>query len=227
MVNLSKNLLNKYIQRCQGVMQTRGLIGFFKFISSRIVRFSGDLVFEKSLDKNNVQIQKKPDITYQVFVIDASNMKNQENIWLVQSILRGENREYLEGLQKKDCMIAITSDSTVVHTSFVQFETSYKKLLNEDNLTPLIGNCWTSQKHRGKGLYPYAIANCCKKMASRGCLRIVISCAPENTPSIAGIKKAGFVKIREVRTLSIMTKIYFQKITSQHKFKNKYKIAIL
>ena len=217
----------KYIKRSQGIIQTRGWGGLLKFISARLVRFSGDLVFEKLLHDGIVKTHKKLAEDYKIFAIYASNLKNQETKWLVDSIFQGENLEYLEGLQKKDFLVAITNNNKVVHTSFVQFETSYKKLLNEANVTPLIGNCWTSQDHRGKGLYPYAIARCCKEVARRGCQRIVISCAPDNTPSIAGIKKAGFFKIREVKTLSILTKIYLQKIIPQKESRNKYKIGIL
>ncbi len=220
---------SKFIKRCQGVIHTRGWPGFIKFISSRVVRISGDLVFEKSLNANEPQIQKKPAAAYKAFVIDASNLQSPENKWLVQSVLRGENLEYLEGLKKKDCMVVIVNDkdNKVVHTSFVQFETSYKNLLNEGNSTPLIGNCWTSQEHRGKGLYPYAIGQCCQEIARRGCKRIIISCAPDNTASIAGIKKAGFVKIREVKTLAILTKIYFQKLIPEKNSGREYKTGII
>lgn len=218
---------SKYIKRCQGIIIARGWHGFFRFIFSRVVRISGDLVFEKSLNADEFQTQPPPPETYKIFVIDASNLKSPENKWLVQSILRGENLEYLEGLQKKDLMVAIVHDNEVVHISFVQFETSYKNLLNEGNSTPLIGNCWTSQEHRGKGLYPYAIGRCCKEIAQIGCHRIIISCAPENTQSISGIKKAGFIQIREVKTLSILTKIYFQRLISVEKTNNKYRAGII
>ncbi len=170
---------------------------------------------------------KKPNSAYKVFVINASNLKKDKNKWLVRSVFQGDNLDYLEGLQKKDCMVAITSDNKVVHISFVQFETSYKKLLNELDDTPLIGNCWTSKEHRGKGLYPYANFRCCDEIARKGYERIIISCAPENTSSIAGIKKSGFLKVREVKTFSILTKLYFQKIIPQEKISNKYKIGIL
>ncbi|MDD2711857.1 MAG: GNAT family N-acetyltransferase [Simplicispira sp.] len=198
-----------------------------KFIFSRVARISGDLVFEKILTTDSVEAQQQINPVYQVFLIDATNIKNPENQSLVDSILQGENLQYLEGLQKKDCMVAITKNRKLVHTSFIQFETSYKKLLNETDSTPLIGNCWTSPDERGQGLYPYAIARCCKEMARRGYQRVLISCAPDNTPSVAGIHKAGFLKIREVKTLLILTKIYFQKINSQKKPVVKYKAGII
>ena len=217
----------KYIKRSQRIIHSRGWIGFLKFFCSRIFRVSGDLVFEKPLDDGIAAPHKKLNPAYKVFVINASNLKKDENKWLVQSVLQGENLDYLEGLQKEDCMVAITSNNEVVHTSFVQFETSYKKLLNELDDTPLIGNCWTSREHRGKGLYPYAIFRCCNEIGRRGYKRITISCAPDNTPSIAGIEKAGFLKIREVKTFSILTKLYFQKIITQEKISGKYKTGIL
>ena len=217
----------KYIQRSQGVLHTRGWFGLLKFICSRMVQFSEDLVFEKKLGGSMAEMPHSLGANYQTYLLKANNLKAPENRWLVQSVLHGESRQYLQGLQKEDCMVAIVQDKKVVHTSFVQFETSYKKLLNEANETPLIGNGQTSQKHRGKGLYPYAIVHCCHEIARRGCQRILISCAPDNTPSVSGIKKAGFVKVRRVKTLLVLTKFYFQKITPKNGMKNRYKAGLL
>lgn len=221
----------KYIKRSQRIIETRGWTGFLQFFFSRLARISGDLVYEKSLavdaGSNRVQAHPGSFLAYTAHVIDASNLHASQNRWLVRSIMQGENLEYLEGLQKNDCMVAVTHGCTVVHTSFVQFDTSYKKLLNENNDTPLIGNCNTLSSHRGQGLYPRAIAICCDEIASRGCQRILISCAPDNAASIAGIKKAGFVEIREVKTLQFLSKIYFQKVISSKHSKIAYRAGIL
>lgn len=218
---------SKYINRCQGILYTRGWRGLFKFIASRIVRLSKDLIFEKSLGTEDFSAEIGFYKYYKVFFINASNLQDKENKWVIKSTIRGENLEYLEGLKRKDCMVAIATGDKVVHTSFVQFETSYKKMLAETNTTPLIGNCWTSQEHRGKGLYPYAIAFCCREMAKRGHRRIIISCAPKNFSSVAGIKKAGFKKIKIVTNISILTKIYLQKSISTKEEKTRFKIGVL
>ena len=217
----------KYIQRAQGVLQTRGWFGLLKFLCSRVVQFSEDLVFEKKLDDTAAAVPEKPGPDYQTHLLKASNLNAPENRWLVQSVLQGEGLQYLQGLQKEDCMVAIVQNREVVHTSFVQFETSYKKLLNEANAAPLIGNCQTAQKHRGKGLYPYAINHCCHEIARRGGQRILISCAPDNVPSVSGIKKAGFVKVRRVKTLTVLTLFYCQKVIPKNGVKSRYRIGFI
>ncbi len=217
----------KYIHRAQGVLHTRGWSGLVKFVCSRMVQFSEDLVFEKKLDAGAIALPDKPGPDYQTHLLKASNLNAPENRWLVQSVLQGEGLQYLQGLQKEDCMVAIVQNREVVHTSFVQFETSYKKLLNEANAAPLIGNCQTAQKHRGKGLYPYAINHCCHEIARRGCRRILISCAPDNVPSVSGIKKAGFVKVRRVKTLTVLTLFYCQKVIPKNGVKSRYRIGFI
>ncbi len=217
----------KYIQRAQGVLQTRGWFGLVKFLCSRVVWFSEDLVFEKKLDGGAAAVPEKPVPDYQMHLLKAGNLNAPENRWLVQSVLQGENRQYLQGLQKEDCMVAIVQNREVVHTSFVQFETSYKKLLNEANSAPLIGNCQTVQKHRGKGLYPFAIGHCCHEIACRGCQRILISCAPDNAPSVSGIRKAGFVKVRRVKTLVVLTFFYCQKVIPKNGMKSSYRAGFV
>lgn len=207
--------MKKYIDRCKGIIQGRGFVGLLKFIYKRIVQISGDLVFERKLADGDFRSNSVLDERFKIFVIDAQSVDSREMQWLLGKIMHGENLIYLDGLRKKDCMVAITAGEQVVHTSFVLFETSYKMILNESNPTPLIGNCWTSKDFRGQGLYPHAIVRCCDEMAFRGCERILISCAPDNLPSIAGIKKAGFVLIRRVATVLVLTKLFYQKMTEE------------
>ena len=217
--------MKKYIERCQGLIQDRGFTGLLKFIYKRILIVSGDLVFEWQLRGTPSWANLTLEERFTTFLINADNINAPENKWLMDSVMRGENMQYKDGLAKNGCMLAIADGKRVAHFSFVLFETSYKKMLNEPENIPLIGNCWTSKDHRGLGLYPYAIERCCKEMASRGHKKILISCSPENSASIAGIKKTGFIQTREIKSILLLTKLFAQKVTTHQA--STYKIGIL
>ncbi|GAA0369685.1 hypothetical protein GCM10009092_37440 [Bowmanella denitrificans] len=174
-----------------------------------VIRNSSDLVFEIHLAD---WFGKQPplDDAFEVHVIDSVNVDEVRLAWIVDKALAAENEIYRQPLRKKDCMVAITQGKSLVHTSFVQFESRYKKLLSEDGDSPLIGNCWTAPDCRGKGLYPFAIEKCCEEMVKRGVDRVLISCSPDNHASIAGIKKSGFTLVRKVSTVLLLTKLLVQ-----------------
>lgn len=217
--------MSQFIKRCRGIIENRGLIGFFLFVFSRTFRQTRDVVFEKDPRDSNRESEHLLASDLTVHLIDKRNVADPELSWLLSQSLSGENAIYADGLKKDGCSIVVTKGKIVVHVSFVQFDTSYKKILNEPYSVPLIGNCWTSPSCRGQGIYPRIIAECCKVMASRGFERILISCAPDNIASIAGIKKANFRRVRIVHSYIALTKILFQKVESEAE--TRYRVARL
>ena len=214
------------IERCRGLIQSRGWWGLIRFVLRSVVRKSQDIVFDKDLGDDTEFVKYTIDGSYLVSLIQQNNINDLELLWLIQQALAAENSIYREGLNNEDCLLAITLNGKLIHTSFVQFDTSYKKILNEVGAVPLIGNCWTAADCRGQGLYPYAINQCCKVIAARGIERILISCAPDNIPSIAGIEKAGFRKIRTILTYLVLTKFILQRVTNKIE-QAKFRVGIL
>ena len=58
--------------------------------------------------------------------------------------------------------------------------------------TAYIGRCETLAIHRGKGLYPHVLLTICGSLAKKNFAEAVLTVAPGNQSSIAGVKKAGF-----------------------------------
>lgn len=217
--------MSDFVERCRGLIDNRGIFGFVRFVLKSVVRHTRDIVFEIYSRDFTPVYQKPLSSNLAVHVIDSRNVTQPQLSWVLDQALAGENSIYREGLSKQNLLIAVTKGEMLVHYSFVQFDTSYKIVLNEPFDAPLIGNCWTSPECRGQGIYPYVITKCLEVMASRGCERVLISCAPDNFASIAGIEKAGFERVRSVNTFVFVTKFMLQKLES--KKSSRYRFAVL
>ncbi len=65
----------------------------------------------------------------------------------------------------------------------------------------LIGDCYTNNKYRGKGIYPTVIRRVLKQFIPKNNVYMLVS--PENIPSIRGIEKAGLQLIGRLKCLRI------------------------
>lgn len=64
-----------------------------------------------------------------------------------------------------------------------------------------IGDAFTDNKYRGKGIYPAVLERIVSKHLKDSSLYLLVS--PDNIPSIRGIEKAGFSKIARLKCLKI------------------------
>lgn len=65
-----------------------------------------------------------------------------------------------------------------------------------------IGPCWTDEKYRGQGIYPYIIQQITKKdIEDRNWFMIVDK---NNIASIKGMEKAGFEKVGQVKKTKLL-----------------------
>ncbi|MFY7916534.1 MAG: GNAT family N-acetyltransferase [Rubrivivax sp.] len=132
-------------------------------------------------------------------MIDAAGLKNPANTAVLNQVLKGESSGYAEGLAAGDLLFAHVDGAGTVDTfGFVIFASSYKRFLGIDFSTPMIGNCNTLPAARGRGLYPALLQGCCAELARRGYAEVVITCSPDNAPSIRGITKAGFSRLHHL-----------------------------
>lgn len=113
-------------------------------------------------------------------------------------------------LAKKDMLICIFISGKLAHQSWVSINSD----TNIDPIAPhvnyqectYIGACQTWPEYRGLGLYPYALSEICKMLKSKRLPKAILTVAPDNKSSIAGVTKAGFRqqgKGRFVRLLSL------------------------
>ena len=138
------------ISRIKQIMDSRGVVGLMRFIVSRLIRVTTENVYQNSEETIN---HSKIPTQYELHVIRNMNLQESKNTKILNSIYRGEIKEYIDALKNNSILFLFSDNNKVIHTSFVQFGTRYKRLIGEKNNTPLIGNCWTASEYRGQGLY--------------------------------------------------------------------------
>lgn len=176
------------------VWRARGTRGLVAFAATRLLSRREDLVFNREL-ACPIPSPHWPD-DGELRVIDARGLTDPANAALLRQVMQGESRGYAAGLAAGDLLFAHVSREGRVDTfGFVIFESSYKRFLGIDSRTPMIGNCNTAPAARGRGLYPALLLACCAELAKRGHPAVVITCAPDNAPSVRGIEKAGFGRV--------------------------------
>ncbi|MCJ8320352.1 MAG: GNAT family N-acetyltransferase [Colwellia sp.] len=205
------------VTRVIHIIKSRGIYGFWKFLMTRIYRSSSENVYQKtskSIASNKCLIGCTQE--YDFSIIDKTNYKKAKYKRLIDSIDYGEIAEYIAGIERDSLLFLISnSDEQVLHTSFVQFRSRYKKLIQEDNHVPLIGNCWTDRNYRGKGFYPYTISAVADEMFRRNYQRVIVSCASDNIPSIKGIEKSDFELVNRIRSYILFNKFVIQLSTNK------------
>ncbi|PWI31521.1 hypothetical protein DI383_02300 [Flavobacteriaceae bacterium LYZ1037] len=92
----------------------------------------------------------------------------------------------------------LDSFKKTIHKSFIFKKVYLLKLIQVQG--DVIGGCSTSEKHRGKGFYPFMLNTIGKTYAKDGNFDLYIIVDKSNTSSIRGIEKAGFIKYKSVKT---------------------------
>lgn len=90
----------------------------------------------------------------------------------------------------------VADGEEIMHTSCVIPKCSKFQFLGKDDYE--IGPCFTSPKHRGKGIYPAVLRNICQNIGTENTVFYMIV-DENNQPSIKGVEKAGFVRCGTVR----------------------------
>jgi RimJ/RimL family protein N-acetyltransferase len=205
------------ITRFRQLLSSRGLVGLLRFILSRLLRVTHESIYQKSDNEkqlNSMKTELAPG--WEIHKIDKKNCEEQNNLTLLESLYHGEVETYINGIKANSILFAVTDNKKVIHTSFVQFKSRYKKLIHELHETPLIGNCWTDNKYRGQGLYPKTISLAAESLFRSGYKRVLISCAVNNIASIKGIEKAQFSLVHEIKSYILLNKFALQVLTKNN-----------
>lgn len=109
--------------------------------------------------------------------------------------------DYPLTFDEKTSTFLVKDEDVLIHKSKV-----FKKSLLLKNFgfkQPLmtIGDCFTNDDYRGKGIYPAVLERIVSKHLKDSSLYLLVS--PQNIPSIRGIEKAGFSKIASLKCLKI------------------------
>jgi RimJ/RimL family protein N-acetyltransferase len=199
------------ITRLRQLLSSRGFIGLLEFILSRLVRVTHENIYQKSSNEKQLNLKITELMpSWRVHKIDKNNFEEQKNITLLESLYHGEIETYINGIKADSILFAITDGKNVIHTSFVQFKSRYKEIIHELHETPLIGNCWTDNQYRGKGLYPKTIYLAAVSLFNSGYKRVLISCAVNNIASIKGIEKAKFNLVQDLKSYILLNKFALQ-----------------
>ena len=192
--------------RLLAIYRSRGWSGLGGFFGTRILQRREDLLYETRLDDQTADCLG--DALASVMIVERPNLRSAATAAVERQVLQGENVEYLAGLEGDDLMFVHLNERGQVDTyAFVLFDTQYKRTLQVPVSTPLIGNCYTQPASRGQGLYPRMLRTVCLCLARRGFKWAVVSCAPDNIPSIKGIERAGFRRLRHITTWILLSRI--------------------
>ena len=115
-------------------------------------------------------------------------------------------------LNKNDACYAVFIDNELAHTTWLFKNKLLTDQLGEKNVFTA-GDSLTNEKFRGKGIYPYVL-----KFISREAEKpIVIYVDENNTSSIKGIEKAGFIKKYSFSMLRLLgIKIWLRKYATKN-----------
>ncbi len=97
-------------------------------------------------------------------------------------------------------------DGKCIHRSWVK---SNSQVVTPHRLSPyqlkdneiFIHYCETAQEARGKGVYPAVLTKICEDNKDKD---ILISVDEKNIPSVKGIEKVGFEKIKKIKVLVVL-----------------------
>jgi hypothetical protein len=203
------------LDRLVAVWNTRGPLGFLRFLASRAVGHRRDAIFAMEILPGQEALRWDGPGT--LVCISRGNLDRELTPQLAAQLSRGEGAEYLAGLRHRDLMLAVVDGAgQILHHSFILFDTRTKVMLGEGADVPLFGHCVTRPEARGQRLYPRALQWGLAMLAQLGHRRAVINCDPDNRASIRGIEHAGFCRERDVSTWIIASCIGLQTGTDRN-----------
>jgi len=191
--------------RLMRLWKQRGAWATLQFLLTRIFRHEVHWVYLISTDQVHPPVQWNP--TERLKIIDADSLDVELNPAL-EAFLGGPMAlENLSGIRNGDLLFVITDEERYVHRGYALFKTRQKKLLGEEEDTPIIAYCYTPAAARGRHLYQRALVAEIHYLQAIGFRRIAIETDPSNVASQRGILAAGFNFSREVRVWIVLNSL--------------------
>jgi RimJ/RimL family protein N-acetyltransferase len=95
----------------------------------------------------------------------------------------------------------------VVHASLVFTRNLLARQLGFKNVL-IIGNCFTDEEYRGKGIYPAVLKRIRADFAER---TLIVFVDPANAASVRGLEKAGFHRLYEFALYRVLGVCLYRK----------------
>ncbi|MGI9489966.1 MAG: hypothetical protein ACR2RF_29575 [Geminicoccaceae bacterium] len=158
------------LTRLRSLRAARGWLGLARFLVTRLARSQSDVVFEgRAAEGERSTTDGDFGPGRRLVVICRENLDDPERKPVLVQLLAGESAVYRTGLERDDMALAVIDDQgSVLHHSFIQFETRYKSILGEAVHVPLITNCHTVSRARGERLYPKTLRFALSLLADHG-----------------------------------------------------------
>jgi RimJ/RimL family protein N-acetyltransferase len=101
----------------------------------------------------------------------------------------------------------VTLDGQTAHRSWLFWSVRLTRQCGFDARAPVIGDCHTEERFRGRAIYPKVLRYIARDVAERGAAAVYVLVSPANLPSVRGIEKAGFrrrARLRGTRLAGLM-----------------------
>ena len=123
-------------------------------------------------------------------------------------------------LVQEGMLFCVIMNGIIAHQSWV----ATRAFATVDQIAPhlkyersaYIGRCETLPACRGQGLYPHVLLTICGVLATKGFTEAVLTVAPDNQSSIAGVKKAGFREKGEGELITLFGKSFWRQVKEVH-----------
>lgn len=198
----SLNILKSALKVCRYfrlLEKCKSAIRLVRRLLPLIIAYQKDLIFEKSLLSPIKKRNPKVNVTFRELSFDGL----QELSKIMHSDPSQIESRLVEG---QKCFLACAGDK-IVHYAWVGFKgESIPPVFRQKELgaeEACIHNSRTSPEFRGLSIYQYMLSSICEHLKLRGFHRVVIWTRSQNIPSIIGIEKVGFERIKEVSYLKV------------------------
>jgi GNAT superfamily N-acetyltransferase len=168
--------------------------------------------FEKGLPDGNSAVEKRPP-----FVLERAGKHDiDELVTMTKTESKDSLHELLEriwfyenGFQ--DCYVARSADNGELYgIAWLVFPAQVMKdgfssrlpVLKKDEI--LLENCYTFEKHRGKGLMPAMVNELCEKARTMKFKRLITYIRLDNHASLRVFDKLAFKKFEEISELKLL-----------------------
>jgi hypothetical protein len=197
--------VNEVISRLARLWKQRGAWATLRFAFTRMFRREIHWIYSIDAGRALAAIAWKP--TERFRIVDARNLEAELNPALEEFLGGASAFENLCGVRKGDLLFLVTDEGQYVHRGYSLRKTRQKKLLGEQEDTPMIAYCYTAPAARGRGLYQRALVAEADHLQGAGFPRVVIETDPSNIASQKGILAAGFKYEREVRVWILLNSL--------------------
>lgn len=93
----------------------------------------------------------------------------------------------------------VEAKGQTAHLSWLHKEVRLPRRFGFDGSVPVIGDCHTPERFRGRSIYPQVLRFIARDVARRTSKPVYILVSPDNAASVRGIEKAGFRRLARLR----------------------------